>query len=156
MPQSCVMPSMLSVTFDAVQARLLCPTLTLASLRSFTLAGVVVWGALPCYNKSRGGWGGKAGAPGGNGIAHINGQAVVMAVAVAVGTGVVGATAEEEEEKEEEGLADCNVDRAAEGDGGTVTHGDRKDGKRSVAPRTRMMTMMTTAAATGGIGIVLR
>ncbi len=66
--QSCVMPSMLSVTSDDVRARLLRPTLTLVLLRSFALTGVVAWWALPCNGKSHGGWGGKASAPSSNGI----------------------------------------------------------------------------------------
>ncbi len=78
-------------------------------------------------NDGSGGWGGKAGAPGGNGIARVNCQAVLAAVAVAV---------EEEEEEEEEGMVDCDGNRAANGNGGPVLHGDCKDSDKSATPRT--------------------
>jgi hypothetical protein len=72
-------------------------------------------------NEGGGGRGGKAGAPGGDGIAHVNGQAVAMAAAV--------------EEEEEEGAADRDGNRMADGNGGPVAHSNRKDGDGSTAPR---------------------
>ncbi len=65
--------------------------------------------------------GGEAGAPGGKGIAHVNGQAAAVAALAA--------------EEEEEGAADRDGDRAADGDGGPVAHGNRKDSDGSATPR---------------------
>jgi hypothetical protein len=87
-------------------------------------------------NDGGGGWGGKASAPGSNGIACVNCQVVVAAVAV--------------EEEEEEGAVDRNGDRAANSNGGPVAHGDCKDGNKSAAPRTGRMTTTTAVKATGG------
>jgi hypothetical protein len=88
-------------------------------------------------NDGGGGRGGvKAGAPGGDGIARVNCQSVA-AVAVV-------------EEEEEEGAVDRDGDRATNGNGGPVAHGDRKDGDKSAAPRTGRMTTTTAATATGG------
>jgi hypothetical protein len=58
---------------------------------------------------------GKAGAPVGDGIARVNGQAAAMAAAVV-------------EEEEEEGAADRDGNRAANGNRGPVAHSDREDG----------------------------
>ncbi len=73
-------------------------------------------------NNSSGGRGGKAGAPGGNGIARTNCQAVAVAAAV--------------EEEEEEGAVDRNGNSRLATTGGAVAHGDCKDGNKSNAPRT--------------------
>ncbi len=73
-------------------------------------------------NDGGGGWGGKAGAPGGNGIARVNGQAVVAVAAAA------------EEEEEEEGAADHNGNRAVDGVGGPSAHSNRNSAMR--APHT--------------------
>jgi hypothetical protein len=87
-------------------------------------------------NDGGGGRGGKSGAPGSNGIARNNCQAVAAAAVV--------------EEEEEEGAVDRDGDHAANGNGGPVVHGDRKDGDKSAAPPTGRMTRTTAAAATGG------
>ncbi len=55
--------------------------------------------------------GGKAGAPGGEGMTRVNGPAVAAA-------------AVEEEEEEEEGAVDCNNDHAADNNGGPAAHGN--------------------------------
>jgi hypothetical protein len=55
------------------------------------------------------------------------------------------ATAAAVEEEEEEGAADSDGDRAADGNGGPVTHNDRKDGDGSAAPCSGRMTTTTTA-----------
>ncbi len=89
-------------------------------------------------NDSGRGWGGEAGAPGNGGIACVNCQAVAAAAAAAV------------EEEEEEGAVDRNGNHAANSDGGTGMHGDRKDGNKSAAPRTGRMTTTTAATAMGG------
>jgi hypothetical protein len=81
--------------------------------------------------------GGKASAPGSDGIAHINCQAVAVVVMAAV----------EEEEGERAVGRDGNC--AANGNGGPVAHGDRKDGDKSAAPCNGMMTTTTTATAMG-------
>jgi hypothetical protein len=91
-------------------------------------------------NNGGGGRGGKASTPGGKGIARVNCQAVAAAAAVAAAV----------EEEEEEGAVDLNGDRAANGNGGPVAHGNREDGDKSAAPRTGRMMMTTTATATGG------
>jgi hypothetical protein len=88
-------------------------------------------------NGSRG-WRAELGAPGGNGITHINCQAVVAVAAVAV------------KEEEEEGAVDCDGNCAADSNGGPIAHGDRKDGNNGTAPHTRRITMTTAATATGG------
>jgi hypothetical protein len=87
-------------------------------------------------NDGGGGRGGEAGAPVGDGIARVNGQAAATAAAV--------------EEEEEEGAADRDGDRVADGDRGPVAHSDRKDGDGSAAPRSGRMTMTTAATAVGG------
>jgi hypothetical protein len=87
-------------------------------------------------NDGGGGWGGKAGAPVGDGITCVNGQAAAMAAAV--------------EEEEEEGAADCDGDRVADGNGGAVAHSDREDRNGSAAPRSGRMTMTTASTAVGG------
>ncbi len=87
-------------------------------------------------NDGGGGWEGKAGAPRGNGIARVNGQAAATAAAV--------------EEEEEVGAADRDGDRVADGDGGPVAHSDREDGDGSAAPRSGRMTTTTATIAVGG------
>ncbi len=82
------------------------------------------------------GWGGKAGAPGGDNIARVNCQALVAVAAV--------------EEEDEEGAVDRDGNRTANGNGGPVMHGNRKDGDKSAAPRTGRMTTTTAATAMGG------
>ncbi len=54
------------------------------------------------------------------------------------------------EEEEKEGVVARNGDRAANGNRGTVTHGNRKDGDKSAALCTGRMRTTTAAAATGG------
>jgi hypothetical protein len=61
----------------------------------------------------------------------------------------VAAAAVVEEEEEEEGAVDRDDDRAAEGNGGPVAHGDREDGNGSAVLRTGRMTTTTAATATG-------
>jgi hypothetical protein len=73
---------------------------------------------------------GEAGAPGGDGITRVNGQAAATAAAV-----------EEEEEEEEEEAVDCDGNHAADGNGGTVVHSDRKDGNGNPAPCSGRMTL---------------
>ncbi len=80
-------------------------------------------------NDGGGGRGGKAGAPSGDGITRVNGQA-----AAAV---------------EEEVTVDLDGNRAADSDGGPAAHGDREDGDKSAAPRIGRMTTTTAAKATG-------
>jgi hypothetical protein len=87
-------------------------------------------------NDGGGGRGGEAGAPRGNDIARVNGQAAAMAAAV--------------EEEEEEGAAYRDGDRVADGDGGPVVHSNREDGDLSTAPRSGRMTTTTAATAVGG------
>jgi hypothetical protein len=84
-------------------------------------------------NDGGGGQEGKAGAPGGNGIARVNGQTAAMAAAV--------------EEEEEEEAADRDGNRAADEDRGRVAHSDHKDGNGSAAPRFGRMTTTTAATA---------
>jgi hypothetical protein len=86
-------------------------------------------------NGGGGGRGGEAGAPRGDGIARVNGQAAATVAAV---------------EEEEEGAADRNGNRVADGDGGPITHSDREDGDGSAAPRSGRMTTTTPATAVGG------
>ncbi len=81
--------------------------------RLYTVDSVV---AADDGNDGGGGREGEAGAPVGDSIARVNGQAAATAAAV------------EEEEEEEEGAADRDGDRAADGDGGPVAHSDREDG----------------------------
>ncbi len=76
-------------------------------------------------DSGRGRWG-AAGAPGGDGIAHVNGEAVAAAAVV---------------EEEEEVAVDRDGDRVADSDGGPVAHG---------APRAGRMTTTTAATAAGG------
>ncbi len=80
-------------------------------------------------NDGGGGQGGEAGAPVGDGIARVNGQAAATAAAV--------------EEEKEEGAADRDGDR------GAVAHSDR-DGDGSAAPRSGRMTTTTASTAVGG------
>ncbi len=87
-------------------------------------------------NDGGGSRGVEAGAPGGDGIARVYGQAAATAAAV--------------EEEQEEGAADCDGDRMADGDGGPVVHSDREDGNGSAAPCSGRMTMTTAATAVGG------
>ncbi len=87
-------------------------------------------------NDGGGGRGGEARAPGGDGIAQVNCQAVAAAAAV--------------EEEEEEGAVDRDGDRMANGNGGPVMHGNHKDGNKSVKPLTGRMMMTTAATAMGG------
>jgi hypothetical protein len=87
-------------------------------------------------NDDGGGRGVEAGAPVGDGIARVNGQATAMAAAV--------------EEEEEEGAADRDGECVTDGDGGPVAHKDRKDGNGSAAPRSRRMTTTTASTAVGG------
>jgi hypothetical protein len=92
-------------------------------------------------NDGGGGQGGKAGAPGGDGIACVNGQAVATAAAV--------------EEEEEEGAADRDGGRVADGNRGPVLHSNRKDGNGSATPRSgRMMTTTATTTVGGGDFVV--
>jgi hypothetical protein len=87
-------------------------------------------------NDGGGGWEGKAGAPVGNSIARVNGQAAATAAAV--------------EEEEEEGAADRDGNRVADGNGGPVTHSGREDGDGSAAPLSGRMTTTTAVTAVGG------
>jgi hypothetical protein len=87
-------------------------------------------------NHGGGGRGGEAGAPGGDGIARVNGQAAVTAAAV--------------EEEEEEGAADRDGDRVANGDGGPVAHSDGEDSDGSAAPCSGRMTTTTASTNVGG------
>jgi hypothetical protein len=94
-------------------------------------------------NDDGGSRGGEAGAPGGDGIACVNGQAAATAAAV--------------EEEQEEGAADHDGDRMADGNGGPVAHSDRKDGDGSAAPRSgRMTTTTATTAVGGGAAAIIR
>jgi hypothetical protein len=90
-------------------------------------------------NDGGGGWGGKAGAPGGDGVARVNGQAVAAAAAV--------------EEEEDEGAVDHDGNHAAAGNLGPIAHSDRKDGNGSPTPRSGRMT--TTTAAGGGAAAIV-
>ncbi len=87
-------------------------------------------------NDGGGSRGVEAGAPGGDRIARVYGQAAATAAAV--------------EEEQEEGAADRDVDRMADGDGGPVAHSDREDSDGSAAPCSGRMTMTTAAIAVGG------
>jgi hypothetical protein len=70
-------------------------------------------------------WGAEAGAPSGNGIARVNGQALAVAVAVAAAAAAVMAVVEEEEEQ---GAVDCDGNHAANSNRGPITHGDHPGG----------------------------
>jgi hypothetical protein len=85
-------------------------------------------------NDGGGGRGGKASAPGSDSITCVNCQAMAAAV----------------EEEEEEGAVARNGNRAANGDGGPVVHGNREDGDESTAPHTGRMTTTIAVTATGG------
>jgi hypothetical protein len=87
-------------------------------------------------NDGGGSRGVEAGAPGGDGIARIYGQAAAMAAAV--------------EEEQKEGAADRDGDRMADSKGGPVAHSDREDGDGSAAPRSGRMTTTTAVTAVGG------
>ncbi len=78
----------------------------------------------------------KAGVPGGNGIARVNGQAAATVAAV--------------EDKKEKGAADHDGYRAVVDDGGTVVHSNREDGDGNATPRSGRMTRSTAATAVGG------
>ncbi len=92
-------------------------------------------------NDGGGGRGGEAGAPVGNGIACVNGQAAATAAAV--------------EEEEDKGAADRDGNRVANSNRGPVTHSVRKDGNGSAAPRSGRMTTTAATAVGGGAAAIV-